>query len=232
MKTTTSHTPRAGCVFTIAGGRIGRRTSQKCRKQILEDRDVVVAGRKLGRIRGVRRRRQRVVLGRRQKRAVLPIARICDPLAAERMPSQVRIRAAFATCSGDGATRPSGIGRLEYSSSCRPSGLVSVCLNIQCGSSSDVTSTATAARRRQRRMRMAADVGVRLVERRAAGRRARHPLERKFRRAIGEQQAVRSPDRCRRTACSRSPRADRASSRRAAGRCTAARTRGLTSARE
>jgi hypothetical protein len=32
--------------------------------------------------------------------------------------------------SGEGAERPSGIGVLEYSSSFRPSGLVSVCLNM------------------------------------------------------------------------------------------------------
>jgi hypothetical protein len=32
--------------------------------------------------------------------------------------------------SGDGAVNPSGIGALEYKSSFRPSGFVSVCLNI------------------------------------------------------------------------------------------------------
>jgi hypothetical protein len=32
--------------------------------------------------------------------------------------------------SGEGADSPSGIGVLEYSSSFRPSGLMSVCLNM------------------------------------------------------------------------------------------------------
>src|SRR5688572_4669268 len=60
-------------------------------KKILEDRDVPRPGRHLTRVRWVRRRRERVVLGRGKKGAVLPIAGIRDPFGPDRMPSEMRV---------------------------------------------------------------------------------------------------------------------------------------------
>ena len=57
-----------------------RRHGQR-REQILEDRDIPGAGRDLGRVLGAGARRQRVVVGRRQERAVLPVAGIRDPFS-------------------------------------------------------------------------------------------------------------------------------------------------------
>ena len=92
VKTTTSHAPLPGRVSTIASGGLCGGGHER-RKQVLEDRHIVLAGRQLRRAGGIARRRERVVLGRRQKRAVLAVAGVGDPLAAKRVPAQVAVRA-------------------------------------------------------------------------------------------------------------------------------------------
>src|SRR5690606_40812420 len=68
------------------------RLERERRKQVVEYRDIVFAGRKLSRVCRIRARAQRVVLGRRQKSAVLSIRCISNPLAAQRMPTIMRVR--------------------------------------------------------------------------------------------------------------------------------------------
>ncbi|MNL01861.1 hypothetical protein D3C87_1223460 [compost metagenome] len=81
-----------------AGGRRGDRqvgrvvgAQRQGGKAVVEDRDIVVACRQLRRMCWIARGRQRVVLRRRQEGAALAIGRIRHPLAAQRMPAQVRI---------------------------------------------------------------------------------------------------------------------------------------------
>src|SRR5687768_7576993 len=96
----------------------------------------------------------------------------------------------FRDGSGEGAMMPPGMGFLEYKSSIRPSGLMSVCLNM---------SVRNVVRRgghrdrligSERRMGVAPEICVR-VDDLAAGRAARDPFQRKLRSTIAEEQAIR-----------------------------------------
>src|SRR5688572_3263511 len=92
--------------------------------------------------------------------------------------------------SGEGAMMPPGMGLLEYKSSIRPSGLMSVCLNM---SVRDVVRRGGHCDRLiggERWMGVAPEIRVR-VDDRAAGRAARDPFQRKFRSAIAEEKAIR-----------------------------------------
>ena len=169
VKTTTSQTPPPGS-SRRQPGRIGGRHRER-RKKILEDGHVVIARRQLGGVCRIGRRGERVVVRRRKKRAVLAVSSICDPFARSGC-HRICGLGGVLDCSGDGASSPSGIGRLEYSSSFRPSGLVSVLLNIQCGSSSDESVTDGSGV--SGRMRMAAEIRLGVFDRRAAGCRARN----------------------------------------------------------
>jgi hypothetical protein len=62
-------------------------------KHVLENGDVPRTGGNLRRMPRIAARRKRVVLRRRKKCSVLPMAGVCHPFAAQRMPSQVRVRA-------------------------------------------------------------------------------------------------------------------------------------------
>src|ERR1043166_2765718 len=62
------------------------------RKSIVEYRPIPRPWRYFRRVRGVRRRRQRVVFRRREKRALLPVGGVGYPFSSQWMPAQVRIR--------------------------------------------------------------------------------------------------------------------------------------------
>jgi hypothetical protein len=74
----------------------------QCRKQILENGDVPPSGWHLRGHRRIGCRRQRVVFARGQKRAVLAMAGVGDPLAAQRMPSEVCVGRAVARAARTG----------------------------------------------------------------------------------------------------------------------------------
>jgi hypothetical protein len=71
-------------------GRIVR-PGRKRRKEIVEHRDIPGAFGNFGRMIRIASRRERVVLGGGQEGAVLAMPRVGDPLAAQRMPAQVRV---------------------------------------------------------------------------------------------------------------------------------------------
>jgi hypothetical protein len=61
------------------------------REAVVEHRHLVLSHGQLGRKARIARRPERVVLGRRQERPVLAVARIRDPLPAQRVPAEMGI---------------------------------------------------------------------------------------------------------------------------------------------
>jgi hypothetical protein len=64
----------------------------KSREQVFKDRDIPGAGWHLGRVIGAAAHGERVVIGGRQKGAMLPVGGIGDPFGAQRMPTQMPVR--------------------------------------------------------------------------------------------------------------------------------------------
>ena len=92
------------------------------RKQILEHGDFPRARGELGRVERVGGHGQRVELGRRQERPVLPVARVGNPLAPEWMPAEMAVRLAL-LARGAGRVRQAGPGLVGVEHQPAPVGL-------------------------------------------------------------------------------------------------------------
>ena len=148
---------------------------------VVEHGHVPIAGRQLGRSLRVDRRGERVVFGRRQEGAVLAVRGVGHPLAAQRMPAQVRPCSRAARGTGSAPPPTGAIGRARRASA----------RGRRAWRARANASVAVAARRRP---------GCASATRSCSGRSSRAESS-----ACGRRAAGRSlPGRCRRTGCSRS----------------------------